>query len=267
MKKRSKTKKNPSKSDETDHSEDSTRENVEETDAGEENGLNDSLKRKKNLESDENDEEPKKKSAGRQKKSKKSVLKDTENDANEAEYEVEKIIDDKIVGGKYQYLIRWKGYSPDEDTWESESTLNCKDILAKYKKVKKINKATNLTKKTKKHVGITKEPAETWNENDDFEVDKIIEVHHRKDGKREFLVSWKGFPASENSWEPEENLDCADLIERFLRKVENAKSFETKELRVKRQQTQRFTLQTYDSGRRLSRRNEGRQRVHYYDAE
>lgn len=85
-------------------------------------------------------------------------------------------------------------------------------------------------------------------------------MHHRKDGKREFLVSWKGYGPSENSWEPEENMDCKDLIERFMLKVEKARAVVEKELRVNRQHVQRYTLYTPDSGRRLSKRFRGKER-------
>lgn len=88
-----------------------------------------------------------------------------------------------------------------------------------------------------------------------------MEVHHRKDGKREFLVSWKGFGPADNSWEPEENMDCKDLIEKFMAKVEKAKTFEERELRVNRQHVQRYTLYTPDSGRRLSKRFRGKERL------
>lgn len=31
------------------------------------------------------------------------------------------------------YLIRWKGFGPDDDTWEKSATLdNCPDILKNY---------------------------------------------------------------------------------------------------------------------------------------
>lgn len=50
-------------------------------------------------------------------------------------YEVEKIIRHQY---SREYLVRWKPFGPDDDTWEKESNLNCPTILNKYKKIKKI---------------------------------------------------------------------------------------------------------------------------------
>jgi Chromo (CHRromatin Organisation MOdifier) domain len=52
-------------------------------------------------------------------------------------------------------------------------------------------------------------------EHEFFEVEDILDGK-RKNGKWKFLVLWKGYSASDNSWEPEENiLNCEHLIQDF----------------------------------------------------
>ncbi|KAF8704727.1 hypothetical protein RHS03_06030, partial [Rhizoctonia solani] len=41
----------------------------------------------------------------------------------EEEYEVEQIIDSKQQRGKWFYLIKWKGYGPEDNSWEPEELL------------------------------------------------------------------------------------------------------------------------------------------------
>lgn len=47
-------------------------------------------------------------------------------------YEVERVIDDKLIGGIRRYRVRWHGYGPDDDTWEREDNLFCPSILQEY---------------------------------------------------------------------------------------------------------------------------------------
>lgn len=41
----------------------------------------------------------------------------------EEEYEVERILDTEQKDGKIKYLVRWKGYGPNDDTWEPVKNL------------------------------------------------------------------------------------------------------------------------------------------------
>ena len=58
---------------------------------------------------------------------------------------------------------------------------------------------------------------ESYEENE-FEVERII--NHRKIlGITEFLIKWKGYPESENTWEPEDHLvNCQTLLHHYRQK-------------------------------------------------
>lgn len=173
------------------------------------------------------------------------------------------MLGEKIIKHVKHYLIRWKGYGPESDTWEPATTLNCNELIKEFH-AKTPGSSTKRKKENRRNKGKPtkhKSIPVTWSENEEFEVDKILEVHHKRDGTREFLVSWKGYPAAENSWEPEENMTCGDLIKKFMAKVEKAKESDLKELREKRTPTNRFTLNDVARGRRLSKRNSGKQRL------
>jgi hypothetical protein len=49
------------------------------------------------------------------------------------EYEVERILDSKLLRGQVKYLVRWKGFGPESDTWQSPRDLaNAPDMCAEF---------------------------------------------------------------------------------------------------------------------------------------
>ena len=53
----------------------------------------------------------------------------------EEEWEVEKIMNKRRVRGRDKYLVRWKGCTAEEDTWESRENLkNARDLVEEYEK-------------------------------------------------------------------------------------------------------------------------------------
>jgi len=54
----------------------------------------------------------------------------------EEEFEVEKIINKRTVRGKEKFLVRWKGYTAEEDTWENKENLeNAKELVEEFERV------------------------------------------------------------------------------------------------------------------------------------
>lgn len=57
----------------------------------------------------------------------------SDNDDSEETYEVEHLLKHKKTKCGIQYLVRWKGFSSDDDLWVKESNLQCPKILKAYK--------------------------------------------------------------------------------------------------------------------------------------
>ena len=55
------------------------------------------------------------------------------------EWEVERILQHRKVGRGYQYLVRWKGFGREDDTWEPRKNLaNAPEVLRKYEAEKAV---------------------------------------------------------------------------------------------------------------------------------
>ncbi|XP_046995278.1 heterochromatin protein 1-like isoform X1 [Schistocerca americana] len=282
-------------------------------------------------------------------------------DSSEEQYEVEKIVDMKVIRGVRKYRIRWKGYDSGSDTWEIADNLNCPNAVKEYldqnsrseeisvtngrkraskvdvvseeavtnntqntendtsakdeeenmvctpippaKKrksskvakvpknddetaddeneeeeseekaveeptVKEENVKTGRTKaKGKKEGTVSSEETENGVNPDEtsYEVEKIMEVHHKRNGKKEYLIHWRGYPHSQDTWEPEENLDCEELIREFEERVKKAKNLNVRELRTDPAHTNRYAEE--QSAKRQSKRGKGKKRTTYYDTE
>jgi len=53
----------------------------------------------------------------------------------EEEFEVEKILNKRIVQGKERFLVRWKGYTAEEDMWEDRKNLgNAKELVEEFER-------------------------------------------------------------------------------------------------------------------------------------
>jgi len=53
----------------------------------------------------------------------------------EKEFKLEKILNKRMVRGKERFLVRWKGYTAEEDTWENRENLeNMKELVEEFER-------------------------------------------------------------------------------------------------------------------------------------
>ena len=66
-------------------------------------------------------------------------------------YNIEKILDRRKVGGKFEYKIKWEGYPMSQSTWEPMKNLEtAKDLVEEYNRTHPITNSQKTTKSESK---------------------------------------------------------------------------------------------------------------------
>jgi len=168
----------------------------------------------------------------KEKKKKEGLTYEEAIDDEEAEFEIEKIINKRITNGITEFLVKWKGWDNEEDqTWEPEENLKGSEKLIKKfevaeSKLLKIKKKVTLDKEKKeKKKDVPESGVNASDEESQYEVEKIVDKRV-DDGVTKYLVKWKGWDSEEDrTWEPEENLAGS---EKLIKKYESSQSKTTK---------------------------------------
>ncbi|XP_055331374.1 M-phase phosphoprotein 8-like isoform X2 [Paramacrobiotus metropolitanus] len=137
-------------------------------------------------------------------------------DDSPEEHEIEKIEKKRKVknGSKpgVYYKVVWKNWNGDksdehEFNWVHESDMHCEDLIKEF---------NERGMETEDEDMDAVPSAESGSDENQWEVEAIVD--RRKRGRYyEYKIKWKDCSESENTWEPQKNLNCTELLERYNR--------------------------------------------------
>ncbi|RZF47923.1 hypothetical protein LSTR_LSTR008727 [Laodelphax striatellus] len=142
----------------------------------------------------------------------------------EAEFSVEKVLDKRIRGGKVEYLLKWKGYSDSDNTWEPEENLDCPELIQIYEdsiiEVKPLKSEETPKTMSRKSIGgvakrkMVEEIEKPRGFDRELEPDKIIGATDSS-GELMFLMKWKGTEEADLIPSKQANLLCPQVVIKF----------------------------------------------------
>ncbi|KAI2583746.1 CBX1 isoform 3, partial [Pan troglodytes] len=150
----------------------------------------------------------------------------------EEEYVVEKVLDRRVVKGKVEYLLKWKGFSDEDNTWEPEENLDCPDLIAEFLQSQKTAHETDKSeggkrkadsdsedkgeeskpKKKKEEVRIESEKPRGFARG--LEPERIIGATDSS-GELMFLMKWKNSDEADLVPAKEANVKCPQVVISF----------------------------------------------------
>ncbi|KAG2460942.1 CBX1 protein, partial [Polypterus senegalus] len=147
----------------------------------------------------------------------------------EEEYVVEKVLDRRVVKGKVEYLLKWKGFSDEDNTWEPEENLDCPDLIAEFLQSQKTAHEVDKTEATKRKASVEEaepageeskpkkkkeEPEKPRGFARGLEPERIIGATDSS-GELMFLMKWKNSDEADLVPAKEANVKCPQVVISF----------------------------------------------------
>lgn len=139
----------------------------------------------------------------------------------EEEYSVEKVIDKRTVKhGKIEYLLKWKGYGDEDNTWEPLENLDCRDLIDEFEKKRNEKQKKSSGEKRKSSTGGTQEKKKKSEDDRPRGFDRGLEPERiigatDSSGELMFLIKWKGSDEADLVPAREANVKCPQTVIKF----------------------------------------------------
>ncbi|XP_012691504.1 chromobox protein homolog 3a [Clupea harengus] len=140
------------------------------------------------------------------------------------EFVVEKVMDQRVVNGKVEYFLKWKGFSDADNTWEPEENLDCPELIAAFHVAQKgvVEKPDSNKRKTSTDEPETEESkAKKKKESEkprgfarNLEPERIIGATDSS-GELMFLMKWKDSDEADLVPAREANTRCPQVVISF----------------------------------------------------
>ncbi|MED6264567.1 Chromobox protein 1 [Characodon lateralis] len=158
----------------------------------------------------------------------------------EEEYVVEKVLDRRVVRGKVEFLLKWKGFSDEDNTWEPEENLDCPDLIAEYMQKHKEREEKKKESKRKAASEVSGDAEERASKKKKEEGDKArgfgrglqperIIGATDSSGELMFLMKWKNSDEADLVPAKEANVKCPQVVISFYEERLTWHSYPTEE--------------------------------------
>jgi len=139
------------------------------------------------------------------------------------EFVVDKILDKRVRNGKIEYYLSWKGFGPEENTWEPKENLDCPELIKAFEDKLKLKKEQGKRKSGAGGEEAGEPPSKKLHPTEDMrprgfdrglQAERIIGATDSS-GELMFLIKWKGSDEADLVAARQANMKCPQVVIQF----------------------------------------------------